>query len=173
MSLKSLSYRDRNTVIRAFFLKNQDKGKGYTVKHFIDTFEMKETTVRRILKQIEEDPSDEGFTRKKGSGRPKALKPTQARAVLASIENKVGASTKKAAGRYGVSDRTIQRTLHRLNSTCPKRRAAPDISDDQHIRIKDRCSLLSNNFFPVGGRVAIVIDDESLDIFFSKRCYSL
>ena len=159
--MQSLSFRDRNVVIREFYTHNFDKGKNFTVKHFVENYGLKKRTVQRILKRIEDDPSENGVARAEGSGRPRLLNPRQEMAVLTSLENRRGPSTRRVAGRYGVSQRTIQRTLHRQDATCPKRKAAPDISPEQLVRVQERCQELSTRYFPAGGRVAIVIDDES------------
>ena len=120
MSLKTLSYYDRNIVIREFYLKNSERGKAFVVKHFKDNYGLPRRTIYRILKKIDENPSIESLHRAKGSSGIKALNPRQEMAILKSLENKKGPSTRKAAGRYGVLQRTIQRTLHRLNAKCPK-----------------------------------------------------
>ena len=125
MSLKLLRYRDHNPVIREFFYHNRENGRDFTIKHLVANFGMAERTVQRILKKIEEDPSDEAIECVACSGRPCTLNPRHERAIL-QLENKKASSTRRAAGDYGVLQRSIQHTLHRQDATCPKRKNAPD-----------------------------------------------
>ena len=161
MSLKTLGYAQRSIVIGEFYKNNADRPKSFIVNHFVTNYGLKRTTVYDVLKKIDALPPGEVLKRFLGQGRPKKLSNRQEVSILGSLENKVGASTKKVAGRYDISKSTVQRTLHRRGAKCPKRTAVPNISTEQHVRIKERCGRLARDFFPEGGRVDIVIDDES------------
>ena len=70
MSLRSLKFKERNLVVREFYLKNHDKKKAYTANHFLGNHGMKKTALYRIMERVDEDDDVENMERREGSGRP-------------------------------------------------------------------------------------------------------
>ena len=161
MAMKFLKFKERNCLVRDFYLKNHDKGKAYTMKHFRDTYGLGESPVYKLLRRIDNSVADENMERRKGSGRPRALNRCQTQAILRAIEDKKGPSTKKQSGLYHVTQQTIRNTLRCEEAKNRKRQTVLMMSEAQHERVHEHCQILANRYFPVNGRNDIVIDDES------------
>lgn len=161
MALRALKLKERNCLIRDFYLKNRDKGKAFTVHHFRDNHGLNDRTTYRCLMRVEDDAADENMERREVSGRPRALGQRQTQAILRAMENKKGASTSKQASQYGVTTQTIRNTMRREGVNAKKRQRSPKISPDQHIKIQERCQILARDYFPIDGRNHVIIDDES------------
>lgn len=163
MALRALKQGDRNRVIAEFYQQHLDEGKEHTARHFMVNHGLSRSTVLRAC-QIQDRINareNQSLDRQPGSGRPKALTQNQERQILRAVENKKGPSTITQARRFSVDQRTVQRTLHRQGAKAPKRQKAPAITEAQMARVRERSTLLSQNFFPPGGSMAIVLDDES------------
>ena len=163
MAMRHLKLGDRNRVIAQYYLDHLGEKKVFTIHHFVENYGLARTTVRRAIQRADRIRRGRRDTldRHLGSGRPHALTRRQERQCLRGVENKKGPSTKRQARRFGVTPRTVRNILHRQGAKAPKRQKAPEISDEQMERIDQRSALLSRDFFPVGGRTEIVIDDES------------
>ena len=163
MALRNLKLGDRNQIISDFYLRHLNDDKMFTVRHFVNNHGMAKTTVFRAIQRADRicRVRRDSLDRRPGSGRPRAPTRRQERSVLHAVENKKGPSTKRQAGKFKATQRTIQNVLHREGAEAPKRQKAPEIDDAKMERVKERSATLSRDFFPPGGTMAIVIDDES------------
>ena len=163
MAFRHLKLGDRNRVISDFYLSHLDEEKRFTVEHFVNNHGMKRATVYRAIERADQISlgGQDKVDRRPGSGRPRALSQRQERSVLRAVENKKGGSTKRQAQQRGVTQRTVQRIIHRQGGKSYKRQKAPQIDAEQMEKVKERATKLSRNFFPPGVRTAIIVDDES------------
>lgn len=92
------------------------------------------------------------------SGRPPRLNHRQQRGVKSRAENKVGASQRKLAVKYGVSRGCIRNILRKNNLRYYKRKQTPKYTAKQLEEIPKKCRKLRREFLT--GKISIVMDDE-------------
>ena len=114
-----------------------------------------------MLKRITEVSPVDSVKRKGGSGRPHKLNRRQKNSIVKAIENRRGPSTRTQSKKFGVTQQTIRNTLQRAGVQKKNRQKVPKMDAGQQQRVMERCQLLSTHYFPIGGQVHIVIDDES------------
>ena len=172
MAFRRLKLGDRNRVISDFYLSHLEHDRKFTVDHFVINHGMKQATVYRAIARADRIRlgGRDTLDRRAGSGRPRALTQRQERSVLRAVENKKGASTQRQAQQRGVTQRTIQRVIHRQGGKSFKRQKAPQIDAEQMEKVKERSAKLSRDFFPPGGRTAIIVDDESYFTLKGDEC---
>ena len=56
----------------------------------------------------------------------------------------------------------VQRVMRQQGAKSPKRKKAPEINAAKMQRVVKRSAILSREYFPKGGRTAMIIDDESI-----------
>lgn len=92
------------------------------------------------------------------SGRPRIMSNNNVNRLLQSVKERIGASTRKLARRFGVGRMTICREIRRHNLKFRKRRKCPKYSNLQLQRIPRCCRALRLQHF-VNDKV-IIMDDE-------------
>lgn len=152
--MKETNQETRRKQIVEFFQMQSDKAKSFTVNHF----QLQGLSQRMIYDVLQTYAARKTTTRKEGSGRLNwKLTNVQKAAIVRHNVDKVGVSQRKLARKYNVNQSTISRMFKDAGVKVRKRQRAPKYNDDQIVRIKKCCKILSSKF--VGKTV--VLDDES------------
>ena len=140
-----------------FYQKFKNKGKQYTVQHFLAQGVPK-STIYSVINRVD---SGQSYKRKEGTGAERKLTKPQEKDVKRLMENKKGVSTKTLGKKFGVSRFTIARTFKRQGGKYHLRRRAPLVTEKQRPKIMEACEALATIYYPLNSSTAIVIDDES------------
>ncbi|KAJ8978518.1 hypothetical protein NQ317_002422 [Molorchus minor] len=114
-----------------------------------------QTTIYRAIRDCEEGIPCINLPK---TGRPHVLSQNRVNRLVESAHDRVGISSRKLGRRFGVSYKTVLRTLSRNNVRFRKRRKCPKYTQGQLERIPRCCRSLRRTHF-VRNRV-IIMDDE-------------
>jgi transposase len=146
--------------ISNFYLHHLDKGKSYTVRHFLCEGIARSTTYE-ILKKLE---TRKDISRKPGSGGiNRKLSNSQRAAIGRWLNNRRGVSLRREAKKYGVAEKTMRRIVRTQGLKCRKRIKAPQYTAQQQETIKEKAQKLLR---VLRGK-KILMDDES---YFKLKC---
>jgi transposase len=155
--MSELALRQR---VCEFWSANSDKGKHFTVKHFVDEG-CRRSTIYSLLAKLD---NGEDVSRKPGSGgHNKKLSQAQRASIGRWLKNKRGVSLRREAKKYGVSEATMRNVMRERGLHCCKRMKAPQYTDDQEKRAKVRAGKLLRLL----GQRKILMDDEA---YFKLKC---
>jgi hypothetical protein len=156
--METLNEYQKRQLIGQFYEKNREKGKPFTVRHFIE-MGLKKRSIYSIISRIENKVS---LKRSIGSGR-KAVKMNHKRieSLINSFDGKKGISQRKQALKYKISQPYVSKILGWAGVKYYKRGNKPKTSPEQDIKIKKRLNLLSKTKFRPSNGLKIVMDDES------------
>ncbi|KAJ8976795.1 hypothetical protein NQ317_014138 [Molorchus minor] len=115
-----------------------------------------QATIYRAIRDCEEGIACINLPK---TGRPHVLSQNRVNTLVESAQDRVGISSRKLGLRFGVSYKTVQRTLSRNNVRFRKRRKCPKYTQGQLERIPRCCRSLRRTHF-VRNRV-IIMDDEN------------
>lgn len=147
MSLKEEVVRNR---IVHFYEANIDRGKIFTVNHFLNE-NIARSTIYSILKRKQ-------VTRKAGSGKkPTKLLSKQKKWLKSNFNNKDGLSQRDAARKLKCTQPHICKALKKIGLRCRKKQRSPDYTPEQIKLVKSQCRYMVRNY----GRKSFVLDDES------------
>jgi len=156
--VKALSEKQRRELIVDFYQSHKEEGKIVTIKHFAK-MGISKRTVYNVIKTFE----TRGEThRKRGSGR-QARKMTKRRVtqLKSFFRDKIGASTRSAANKFGISNSYVHKQLKREGLVYHKRGKAPKVTEAQQKVQKTRVSRLYRHISVTGTNFEFVMDDES------------
>lgn len=142
-----------------FYFQNRDKGKTFTVNHFLAE-KIPKRTIYSIIERLE---LGLGWQRKSGSG-PKAVKMNKkhVKDLCKMFNNKCGLSQRRAARKYNCSQQYISKTLATKTKISNYKRTRIPLRTPEHIDdAKKKCGRLYRKF----GNFYFVMDDES---YFTK-----
>ena len=133
--MEVLSLQLRQNVFGQLYQENMEKGKPYTITHFV-AMRIPRRTIYRIIgvmEVMERTWSNEGVA---GSGPPASKLPHAARKRMAkAASNKVGITARKLCRKYGVASSFVTKVLKKEGMKCYKgqkvRRAVPRLCLDQ------------------------------------------
>ena len=156
--MQNLGQLDRNSIIRDYYLKHEEFGKSYTVRHFLD-MGLERSLTYRVLKRVSEG---QPLGRKVGTGRiAKKMPKKKVAKLLKQMNHKIGSSQIKAARQFNVSQSYINNILKKSNLKYYKRKPIPKRDDAIKQRIKSRCTILRKHDFMPSKGYFLVMDDES------------
>ena len=160
--LKSLSFlkmRSNQATQRErvyeFYLNNKDKGKMFTVNHFL-LEKIARSTIYSIIKRAE---NESGHARVQGSGRiAKKMPKKRVEQPKTTFNNQSKISYRSAGRKFKISHSYVH-FLIKNKSNIKKRtkQTIPDRSSEQQISAKTKCSRLYSKF----SQFIWILDDES------------
>lgn len=149
--------RDR---VGGFWKVHYEKGKNFTVKHFLQEG-VARSTIYSLLKKLEDTQE---LVRKPGSGgHNKKLTNAQRASICRWLSNKRGVSLRQEAKKYKVSEKTMRNVLNERGLKCRKRIKAPQYTPEQDRTAKLRAGKL----LEVLRGKKILMDDEA---YFKLKC---
>ena len=138
-----LPENERRKIILRFYEKHVQFGKIFTVKHYQNEGNPK-NTIYDIVKRAD---LEKKFNRKTGSGRSnKALSDSAQSALVRHHTNKEGISDRKLSRNYNVSTSTIRRIFVKSNVKCYKCAKGLYYTKMQLEKVKNRCKKLQKNY---------------------------
>lgn len=137
-----------------FYSENMDRGKSYTLKHFMAEG-VPRSTIYGILQRFHDKlPA----SRKSGSGRPPSKLPPRKLATLRRLfDHKDGISQRQAARKLNCGLMTVNDALKKLNIKARKKKRIPQRTAKQISDAKRLCGRLYRKF----SKRCWIIDDES------------
>ena len=127
--MEVLSRQLRQNVFGQLYLENMEKGKPYTITHFVATrIPGPRRTIYRIIEVMERTWSTEGVA---GSGPPASKLPHAARKRMAkAASNKVGITARKLCRKNGVASSFVIKVLKKEGVKCYKGQKGPKSSPE-------------------------------------------
>ena len=126
--MNTLSEKQRRQIILKFYEENVDKGRSFTVRHFV-TMKISRKT---ILKSGQ-------ICRKSGSGGHNAkITPTKVAKIKKRVNGKSGILQRKLCKDFKVSQTTIHKTMKKLGIFYRKKSKVPKVTTNQLQRQKKR-----------------------------------
>lgn len=156
INLKMVSKQeDRRKRIYEFYFSNRDKGKKFTVDHFLAE-RVPGKTIYRIISRVE---NNSGHQRVKGSGRvAKIMTKRRIERLKGMFDHKDGVSQRQAGRKFGCSHQFITKTLKtKTNIRVHKKIVIPKRTEDQKDKIKIRADRLYRKL----QNKSCILDDES------------
>ena len=125
--MEVLSLQLRQNVFGQLYQENMEKGKPYTITHFVAT-RIPRRTIYRIIEVMERTWSTEGVA---GSGPPASKLPHAARKRMAmAASNKVGITARKLWRKNGVASSFVTKVLKKEVVKCYKGQKGPKSSPE-------------------------------------------
>lgn len=128
--MEAINENTRRKIIGNFYENNKNKGKPFTVHHFMK-MGISRSTIYSIIKRIDNQITLE---RKPGSGKMSPNK--EKKIIIKLIQNTVGEvskSYKKLGKIFQISENTVKSKLNQLNIIKKKRKIAPKSSESQKL----------------------------------------
>lgn len=162
LSMDCLNEEQKRLIIGQFYQFNRDRGKRFTVLHFMK-MKLHEKTIYRIINRIDNNMS---LKRSKGSGRKQfKMSHKHIESLIYRVDGKKGVSQKKLALKYKICQQYVSRIIIWSCIKYYRRQNKQKTTEKQNIIIKQRLNRLSKTSFrPLNG-LSIVIDDESYFTF--------
>lgn len=152
MRSKQATQRER---VYEFYLKNKDKGKLFTVDHFL-LEKLARSTIYSIIQRAEKES---GHERVPGSGRiAKKMPKKRVELLKSSFNNQAKISYRSAARKFKISHSYVHYLIkNKSNIKKRKKQSVPNRSSDQQVNAKTKCSRLYSKF----SNFTWILDDES------------
>lgn len=146
---------DRRKRIYEFYISNRNKGKKFTVAHFLAEG-VSEKTIYRIISRVE---NNSGHERVKGSGRvAKIMTKRRINRLKGMFEHKDGVSQRQAGRKFGCSQQYISKILKTKTAIrVHKKTKIPMRTDEQKGKIRIRADRLYRKL----QNQSCILDDES------------
>ncbi|XP_065650602.1 uncharacterized protein LOC136078737 [Hydra vulgaris] len=156
--MDGIKENDKRKLIGNFYLDNIDKGKTFTVHHFMQ-MKVSRRTIYIIIKRVD---GNIDLKRKSGSGRKSyKMDIRKITSLINKAENKVGISQRKLALKYGIHRSYVYKIFNMHGPKYFKRKKAPESSEIQIVKQKQRLLKLLKTFFRPSNEFEIITDDES------------
>jgi hypothetical protein len=157
-SMDDLNQYERRELIGKFYLKNQSRGKTFTVRHF-KKLKVSERTVYNIISKVEKDIS---LIRKSGSGRnPKILGSNDRKRLRNLVSGKVGNSYRSLGKKLKCDPKTVKKNLEIMGIKRFKRKSAPKVTEKQKLEQRRRLNKLIKSHMKPSKGLEVIMNDES------------
>ena len=159
--MNGLSQEQVRPVVGDFYCKNREKGKAYSVKHFIK-IGIRRTKLYDIMKKLDFYPTHDSLRRAPGSGGSnEKIKHANLVKLVMMVNHQTGRSQRKLAQKFHVNQSKYFRRLKELGTKYRKRQKLSKLTPEQESRQKMRLNKLAKRFFPTRNSRILVMDDES------------
>jgi len=152
---------DKQTILRKsigiFYEENKQKGKSYTLKHFVAE-KVAKSTIYDTMARVDNGISLE---RKVGSGQHRAIPQKKKDKIIEFSVNKVGLSYNSIGKKFKVSHSSAKNILLKAGVVKKRRIKAPKSDENQQIRQKKRLEKLRRGLLKPSNNIEIIMDDES------------
>ena len=156
------------SAIQVFYLNCTSKDKKNVTYHQFKDIKINGRPVygkSGLYKMLETLDSRGSLDRKKGSGRPLILNPTQVKKLKQCVDHKTGQSQRKLGIKFKVDQKTIGNTLIRNGIKYRKRKRTPKQTPAQKLRQQERLVNFCGDMAAKNDPRDLVIDDESYFTF--------
>ena len=152
--MEVLSLQLRQNVFGQLYQEKMEKGKSYTITHFV-AMRIPRRTIYRIIEVMERTWSTEGVA---GSGLPASKLPHAARKRMAkAASNKVGITARKLCRKYGVAPSFVTKVLKKEGVKCYKGQKGPKSSPKLVSRPKKCCRAMVRNHCKPSSQTELVL----------------
>jgi transposase len=164
--MNQLNEEQKRLLIGNFYSENKEKGKPYTVNHFIK-MGLQARSIYRIIDRVDNNIS---LKRRPGSGRkPYKMSHKKIDNLINKVDGKTGVSQQKLALNYGITQQYVSKIVRWHGIKYYKRKTKPKTTPEQEIKIKQRLIRLSKSELMPSNDLDVVMDDETYFTFSGEK----